>query len=105
TKGVTIDGERFRPMDVAFDKQMGANAWVTIGLKEGKNREIRRAMEHLGYSVNRLIRISYGPFQLKELKAGDVEEIRPRVLAEQMGWTQTKKLSPKPKRAKRTRNG
>ncbi len=104
TKGVTIDGERFRPMEVTLDKQMGANAWATIGLKEGKNREIRRAMEHLGYSVNRLIRISYGPFQLRDLKAGEVEEIRPRVLADQMGWTQKPKLSPKSKRPKRPRN-
>jgi len=72
--GITVDGERFQPMIVSLDRQQGANAWLTIGLREGKNREIRRAAEALGLTVNRLIRISYGPFQLRELKAGEVEE-------------------------------
>lgn len=83
--GITIDGEDFQPMDVTFDRQQGANAWLTIGLREGKNREIRRAMEAVGVSVNRLIRISYGPFRLGELKAGQVEEIRRKVLRDQLG--------------------
>ncbi|MDX2482141.1 MAG: pseudouridine synthase [Pseudodonghicola sp.] len=84
-KGITIDGDKFQPMIVSVDRQQGANAWLTIGLREGKNREIRRAMEEMGFSVNRLIRISYGPFQLGTLKAGAVEEIRRRVMRDQLG--------------------
>lgn len=84
-QGVTIDGERFQPMTVTLDRQQGANAWLTVGLREGKNREIRRAMEHIGLSVNRLIRISYGPFQLGELKSGEVEELRRKVVRDQLG--------------------
>jgi len=84
-KGVTIEGERFQPMEVVLDRQQGANAWLTIGIREGKNREIRRAMMEVGLDVNRLIRISYGPFRLNELKAGEVEEVKPRVLRDQLG--------------------
>ncbi len=84
-KGMVIEGERFQPMDITFDRQQGANAWVTIGLREGKNREIRRAMQEIGLTVNRLIRISYGPFRLGQLKASEVEEVRPRVLRDQLG--------------------
>jgi len=83
--GMVIDGERFQPIEVAIDRQQGANAWLTVGLREGRNREIRRAMEDIGYSVNRLIRISYGPFQLGNLKSGAVEEIRRRVMRDQLG--------------------
>ena len=89
-KGVTVDGERFQPMQVTFDRQQGANAWLTVGLREGKNREIRRAMESIDLKVNRLIRVSYGPFQLGELKQGAVEEVRRRVLRDQLG------LAPEP---------
>jgi 23S rRNA pseudouridine2605 synthase len=88
-KGLDLDGERFQPMQVALDRQQGANAWVTIAIREGKNREIRRAMEAVGLSVNRLIRVSYGPFQLGQLKRGEVEEIRPRVLRDQLGLADT----------------
>ena len=84
-KGITIDGERFQPMEVKIDRHQGANAWLTVGLREGKNREIRRAMAHIGLTVNRLIRVSYGPFRLNELKPGEVEEIKPRILREQLG--------------------
>ncbi len=84
-KGITIEGERFQPMDVALDRQQGANAWLTVAIREGKNREIRRAMEAIGLSVNRLIRVSYGPFRLGDLKPGEVEEIRARVLRDQLG--------------------
>ncbi len=84
-RGLTIDGERFQPMEVTLDRQQGANAWLTIGLREGKNREIRRAMDAVGLSVNRLIRVSYGPFRLGDLKPGQVEEIRPKVMRDQLG--------------------
>lgn len=84
-KGLVIEGERFLPMDVSLDRQQGANAWLTIGLREGKNREIRRAMEDIGFAVNRLLRVSYGPFQLGSLKPGEVEEIRRRVMRDQLG--------------------
>ncbi len=83
--GLVIDGVRYLPMTVTFDRQQGANAWLTIGLREGKNREIRRAMEAIGVTVNRLIRVSYGPFQLGKLASGEVEEIKRRVMREQLG--------------------
>jgi 23S rRNA pseudouridine2605 synthase len=83
--GITIDGEDFQGMEVTFDRQQGANAWLTVGLREGKNREIRRAMEHIGLVVNRLIRLSYGPFRLGTLQPGQVEEVRARVLRDQLG--------------------
>ena len=83
--GITVDGEKFRPMAITIDRQQGANAWLTISIKEGKNREIRRAMNELGFKVNRLIRISYGPFRLKELKSSEVEEIKLSVLKSQLG--------------------
>lgn len=84
-KGITIEGEAFLPMDVTLDRQQGANAWLTVGLREGRNREIRRAMEAVGLGVNRLIRISYGPFQLGTLARGAVEEVRRKVLRDQLG--------------------
>ena len=84
-KGLSVDGERFQPMTVTLDRQQGANAWATVALREGKNREIRRAMEAVGLVVNRLIRVSYGPFRLGDLAPGTVEEVRPKVVAEQLG--------------------
>ncbi|MEM8592966.1 MAG: pseudouridine synthase [Pseudomonadota bacterium] len=96
--GIEVEGERFQPMQVTLDRQQGANAWLTIALREGKNREIRRAAEAIGLTVNRLIRVSYGPFQLRDLKAGEVEEVKSRVLADQMGWSTKAKLKPRRKR-------
>ncbi|MEZ5675597.1 23S rRNA pseudouridine2605 synthase [Thalassovita litoralis] len=84
-KGITHDGVNYLPMIVSLDRQQGANAWLTVGLREGKNREIRRAMEAIGFTVNRLIRTSYGPFQLGQLKPGEVEEVRRRVVRDQLG--------------------
>ncbi|MEM9394223.1 MAG: pseudouridine synthase [Pseudomonadota bacterium] len=103
--GVELEGERFQPMDVRLDRQQGANAWLTIGLREGKNREIRRAMEVVGLAVNRLIRISYGPFRLGELKAGEIEEVKGKVLREQLGLdkdTATIPAKPAKKRRRKT---
>lgn len=84
-KGITVEGERFMPMSVSLDRQQGANAWLTIGLREGKNREIRRAMEAIGLKVNRLIRVSYGPFQLGDLRPGDVDLISAKAMRDQLG--------------------
>lgn len=83
--GITIDGERFKPMQVTIDRQQGANAWLTVGLREGRNREIRRAMNAIDLYVNRLIRVSYGPFRLGNLEPGQVEEVKARVLRDQLG--------------------
>jgi len=88
-EGITLDGEMFQPMTITLDRQQGANAWLTIGIREGRNREIRRAMEAVGLVVNRLIRIGYGPFQLGDLAPGAVEEVRPRVLRDQLGLSET----------------
>jgi 23S rRNA pseudouridine2605 synthase len=87
-KGIEVEGVRYQPMQVSLDRQQGANAWLTIGLREGKNREIRRALAGLGFEVNRLIRISFGPFRLGTLAEGAVEEVRPRVMADQLGMPQ-----------------
>lgn len=84
-KGIEVEGERFQPMQVTLDRVQGANAWLTVGLREGKNREIRRAMSAIGLTVNRLIRVSYGPFRLNEMKPGQIEEVRPRILRDQLG--------------------
>ncbi len=84
-QGITVDDVEYQPMEVQFDRQQGANAWLTIGIREGKNREIRRVMEHLGVVVNRLIRVSYGPFQLGELEPGGVKELARKVVRDQLG--------------------
>ena len=87
TRGIKIDGEKFQPMKVEIERQQGANVWLIIGLREGKNREIRRALEAVNLSVNRLIRISYGPFQLGDLPTGGVEEIKGKILRDQLGMS------------------
>jgi len=83
--GVTIDGVDYAGVDAKLDRVQGANVWITLGLREGKNREVKRLLEYLGLAVNRLIRVSYGPFQLGELPEGTVEEVKTRVLADQLG--------------------
>jgi 23S rRNA pseudouridine2605 synthase len=90
--GIKVGREHFKPMDINIDKQQGANAWLSIGIREGKNREIRRALEHVGFSVNRLIRIGYGPFRLLDLKPGEVVEIKRQVIKDQIGKLTNKKL-------------
>jgi 23S rRNA pseudouridine2605 synthase len=74
-KGITVKGIHYGPITAVLDKQQGNNAWITVSLKEGKNREIRRVFDHLGWPVNRLIRISYGVFQLGELKPGEIKSV------------------------------
>lgn len=83
--GFTLDGVTYGPIRAKLDRQQGANAWLSVSLAEGKNREIRKIMEHLGWPVTRLIRLSFGPFQLGKLAKGEVEKVRPKVLAEQLG--------------------
>jgi 23S rRNA pseudouridine2605 synthase len=84
-RGVSIDGIVYGGVEATIDRVQGTNVWLTIGLREGKNREVRRILEHLGLGVTRLIRVSYGPFQLGELATGAVEEVRGRVLRDQLG--------------------
>ena len=83
--GPTVDGQRLGPFSATLDRQQGANAWLTLGLRSGRNREVRRAMDAVGLKVNRLIRVSFGPFTLGNLKPGEVAELKPSVLREQFG--------------------
>ncbi len=84
-RGVTIEGVRYGAVDARLERVQRANAWLAIGLKEGKNREVRRICEHLGLAVTRLIRIAFGPFQLGDLPRGEVAAVRRRVLMDQLG--------------------
>jgi 23S rRNA pseudouridine2605 synthase len=84
-KGVEVDGVKYGSIDATLERDQGANVWLVFAIREGKNREVRNVMAHLGLEVNRLIRVSYGPFQLGELAEGQVEEVRTRVLREQLG--------------------
>jgi len=83
-RGVTVDGVRYGPIEAGLDSRKGDNCWLTLGLREGRNREIRKVMAHLGLPVSRLIRVSYGPFQLGQLTRGAVEEVPGKVLREQL---------------------
>jgi 23S rRNA pseudouridine2605 synthase len=85
--GVTIDGVSYGPIRASLERQQRSNAWIAMALREGKNREVRRVLEHLGLRVTRLIRLSYGPFQLGNLERGGVAEVPKKVLAEQLGAT------------------
>jgi 23S rRNA pseudouridine2605 synthase len=84
-RGITIEGVAYGPIECGLDSRQGGIAWLTVSLKEGKNREIRRVMQHLGLQVTRLIRTAYGPFQLGTLPKGAVEEVHPKVMREQLG--------------------
>lgn len=84
-KGVAVDDVTYAPIDARLERVQGANAWIAMSLSEGKNREVKRVMEHLGLEVTRLIRVSYGPFQLGELAEGAVEEVKLKILREQLG--------------------
>ena len=85
-EGVEIAGVRYGPIEATLDtKPQGTNIWLTLGLREGKNREVRKILESLGLVVNRLIRISFGPFQLLDIKPGEVEHVKRSVLREQLG--------------------
>lgn len=84
-EGVEVEGVRYGPVEAAIDSVQGANMWLTIGIREGKNREVRKILAHLGLTVNRLIRVSFGPFQLLDLAPGSVEAVKRRTLADQLG--------------------
>ncbi|HEX3501793.1 MAG TPA: pseudouridine synthase [Xanthobacteraceae bacterium] len=83
--GITISGIHYGAIEAAIDRVQGTNLWLTFAIREGKNREVRTILAHLGLEVTRLIRVSFGPFQLAELEEGAVEEVRTRVLREQLG--------------------
>lgn len=103
--GVEVAGVRYGPVEASINKVQGSNVWLDIGLREGKNREVRKILEHLGLAVNRLIRISYGPFQLLDLPAGGVEPVKRRVLVEQIGHALARDLGLEDTEEKRTGHG
>lgn len=84
-KGVEVEGVQYAPCKINIESRQGTNSWLVISLNEGKNREVRKLMSSIGLTVARLIRLSYGPFQLGALKAGDVREVPQKVLKEQLG--------------------
>ena len=83
--GVTVEGVQYGPIQATLEREQGANVWLVLGLREGKNREVKNVLGSLGLEVNRLIRISYGPFQLGELPEGGVEVVKSRMLRDQLG--------------------
>ncbi|MFO0202432.1 MAG: pseudouridine synthase [Alphaproteobacteria bacterium] len=83
--GITVEGVRYGAIDAKLERGAGANAWISVAITEGKNREVRRVLDAIGLKVNRLIRVSYGPFQLGTLEPGAVEEIPRKALKEQLG--------------------
>jgi 23S rRNA pseudouridine2605 synthase len=97
--GISLDGVRYGPVEAHFEKQQGGNCWLSLSLREGKNREIKKLLEHFGLKVNRLIRLSYGPFSLRELTVGEVKEVPRRVLRDQLGPEWAEKLAPDTKAA------
>lgn len=89
--GIRVGGVDYGPIEAALERQQGDNQWITMALREGKNREIKHILEELGLKVNRLIRVSFGPFQLGDLKVGDIKSVKQKVLRDQIG----KRLDPK----------
>ena len=84
-RGITLDGVEYGPIEAVLDSATGSNVWITVALREGKNREVRNVLGALGLEVNRLIRLSYGPFQLGDLPSGTVEKVKTRILRDQLG--------------------
>jgi 23S rRNA pseudouridine2605 synthase len=90
--GIELAGVRYGTIEARLDRVQGSNVWLSIGLREGKNREVRTVLDHLGLTVNRLIRISFGPFQLRDLRPGEVEPVPRRVLIDQLGVRMAREL-------------
>lgn len=102
-QGATVDGVTYGPVEARLDRMQGDNAWLTVALREGKNREVRRVLEHVGLRVNRLIRMAYGPFQLGSLPKRSVEEVPAKVLRDQIGGLL--ELPPRPRHPTRRGGG
>lgn len=83
--GVTVDGINYGPIEATLDREQPSNVWITFAIREGKNREVRNVLRHLGLHVARLIRVSFGPFQLGEIEEGEISEVPTRVLRDQLG--------------------
>ncbi len=83
--GLTVEGVHYGPIEATLDREQGANVWLTVGIREGKNREVRKVLETLGLKVNRLIRVAFGPFELGELDDGAVEEVKTEELKAALG--------------------
>jgi 23S rRNA pseudouridine2605 synthase len=101
-EGISVEGVNYGPIVAELERQQSANAWITLSLSEGKNREVRRVLEALGLKVNRLIRTSYGPFQLGTMEPGAVEEIPAKVVRDQVGQTAPKTGEPKARKPRKT---
>jgi len=84
-RGITIDGVRYGEIEATVDRSQGSNVWLTFAIREGKNREVKNVLGHLGLAVNRLIRVSFGPFRLGDLAEGAIEEVKTRTLRDQLG--------------------
>jgi len=84
-EGVTVDGIRYGPIDAQLDREQASNVWITFAIREGKNREVRNVLRHLGLQVSRLIRVSFGPFQLGDIPEGEIAEVPTRILRDQLG--------------------
>jgi 23S rRNA pseudouridine2605 synthase len=93
-RGLTVDGVRYGPIEAMLEARKGDNSWLSVALTEGRNREVRRVMAHLGLQVNRLIRVAYGPFQLGKLPRGAVDEVPAKVLREQLGKEDARHQTP-----------
>ena len=89
-QGLSIEGVEYGPIEATLERRLGRNAWLVVSLREGRNREVRRALAHLGLAVNRLIRTAYGPFELGRLRPGRLAEVAPETLAEQIGGDGTR---------------
>src|SRR5215469_15782359 len=83
--GIAIDGIQYGAIEARLDREQGSNVWLTFAMREGKNREVKNVLGHLGLAVNRLIRVSFGPFQIGDLPQGAIEEVRTRTLRDQLG--------------------
>jgi 23S rRNA pseudouridine2605 synthase len=101
SRGITLNGIRYGPIEARIDTEQGGNAWLTLALTEGKNREVKLVLEHLGLTVNRLIRVAFGPFQLGDLARGAVEEVPRRVLRDQLGQRLGGSLAKRPRADRR----